>query len=114
MRKTLFPLLALCLLLSGCGETPAADASAEFFAMDTVMRLETPGLSDPAAVTAGRDAVEALEDASPGRTERARSPASTGRTGGRRPSPTPPPPCWRRPGTTASRRTVPLTPPSPR
>lgn len=61
MRKTLFPLLALCLLLSGCGETPAADASAEFFAMDTVMRLETPGLSDPAAVTAGRDAVETLE-----------------------------------------------------
>ena len=61
MRKTLFPLLALCLLLSGCGETPAADASVEFFAMDTVMRLETPGLSDPAAVTAGRDAVEALE-----------------------------------------------------
>ena len=61
MRKTLFPLLALCLLLSGCGETPAADASAEFFAMDTVMRLETPGLSDPAGVTAGRDAVETLE-----------------------------------------------------
>ena len=56
MRKTLFPLLALCLLLSGCGETPAADASVEFFAMDTVMRLETPGLSDPAAVTAGRAA----------------------------------------------------------
>ena len=61
MRKTLFPLLALCLLLSGCGGTPSADASAEFFAMDTVMQLETPGLSDPAAVTAGRDAVEALE-----------------------------------------------------
>lgn len=61
MRKTLFPLLALCLLLSGCGETPAADASVEFYAMDTVMRLETPGLSDPAAVTAGRDTVEALE-----------------------------------------------------
>ena len=57
MRKTLFPLLALCLLLSGCGGTPSADASAEFFAMDTVMQLETPGLSDPAAVTAGRDAV---------------------------------------------------------
>ena len=54
MRKTLFPLLALCLLLSGCGETPAADASAEFFAMDTVMRLETLGLSDPAAVTASQ------------------------------------------------------------
>ena len=52
MRKTLFPLLALCLLLSGCGGTPSADASAEFFAMDTVMQLETPGLSDPAAVTA--------------------------------------------------------------
>ena len=61
MRKTLFPLLALCLLLSGCGETPVADASAEFFAMDTVMRLETPGLPDPAAVTAGRDTVETLE-----------------------------------------------------
>ena len=61
MRKTLFPLLALCLLLSGCGGTPSADASAEFFAMDTVMQLETPGLSDPAAVTAGRDAVETLE-----------------------------------------------------
>ena len=61
MRKTLFPLLALCLLLSGCDETPSADASAEFFAMDTVMQLETPGLSDPAAVTAGRDAVETLE-----------------------------------------------------
>ena len=81
MRKTLFPLLALCLLLSGCGGTLSADASAEFFAMDTVMQLETPGLSDPAAVTAGRDAVEALEALPDGRRERDLPPQRGGRAG---------------------------------
>ena len=52
MRKSLPLLLGLLLLLSGCGQPAADSASLEFFAMDTIMRLETPGLADTAAVVA--------------------------------------------------------------
>ena len=61
MRKSLPLLLGLLLLLSGCGQPAADSASLEFFAMDTIMRLETPGLADTAAVVAARDAVQDLE-----------------------------------------------------